>query len=130
MYCKDLPKILDEFHRICKPEGELVLSLMHPYFYRTGEVVKDGRFTITEDLSREQEFESHIAGSVGPFVYFYRPLPVYINALIDAGWRICQVNDWFIDIEEYRVLKEQGVKSRLERSGKVPLYSFVRAKRN
>ena len=130
MYCKDLPKILDEFHRVCKPEGELVLSLMHPYFYRTGEVVEDGRFTITEDLSREREFEFHIAGSVGPFIYFYRPLPVYINALIDAGWLICQVNDWFIDIEEYRVLKEQGVKSRLERSGKVPLYSFVRAKRN
>ena len=129
MYCKDLTQILKEFHRVCKKEGELVLSVMHPYFYRTGEVLQDGRFTISEDLSREREFEFHIAGSVGPFIYFYRPLPVYINALIDAGWIICHVDDWFIDIEEYRSLREQGVKSNLERSGKVPLYNFIKAKR-
>ena len=44
MFCEDFRTILREFHRVSKHGGCLVVSLVHPYFYRTGSVMPDGRF--------------------------------------------------------------------------------------
>ncbi len=87
----------------------------------------DGQFLLTEDLSRERQFNFRIGESVGPFTYFYRPLPTYLNSLIETGWRITETRDWFIDMSEYAERRSEGVKSKLQRSGKVPLYSFIKA---
>ena len=127
IFCKDLDKVLREFHRVSKENGQLLLSLMHPYFYRTGEVQADGNFVITADLSHERETGLNIAESVGPFVYYYRPLPDYINSLSNSGWSVEEVRDWFIDMEEYEDLRRSGVKSLLKRSGRVPMYCFIKA---
>ncbi len=127
LYCRDLRTVLREFHRVSRKGAWLVLSLMHPYFYRTGEAHFDGSFSITEDLSHERQFDFRIAESVGPFVYYYRPLPVYINSLIETGWRIEQVKDWFINTEDYARFRQGGAKSNIQRTGRVPLYSFIKA---
>ena len=127
IYSRDLRKVLQEFHRVSRGGAQLVLSLMHPYFYRTGEIMPDGRFLLTEDLSRERQFDFRIGESVGPFKYFYRPLPIYLNALIETGWGIKETRDWFIDMNEYAERRSEGVKSNLQRSGKIPLYSFIKA---
>lgn len=129
IFCEDLRKVLGEFHRVTKEDGQLLLSLVHPYFYRTGDVLSDGSFNITEDLSYEREASLKIAEMVGPFVYYYRPFPVYINALTYTGWCIEEVRDWFIDVEEYGDLRRRGVKSLVERSGRIPMYCFIKAKR-
>ena len=127
LYCRDLKKVIMEFYRVANTRGELVISLMHPYFYRTGEILTDGKFLLEEDLANEQQFDFHIGEMVGPFTYFYRPFPSYLNSLIEAGWRISNVKDWFIDMSEYRHRRKDGVKSKLHRSGKIPLYSFIKA---
>lgn len=129
LYCYDLKKVLREFHRVAKTQGSLVISLMHPYFYRTGEILPNGQFLLTEDLAHERQFDFHIGEKVGPFTYFYRPLPIYLNSLIESGWRIENVRDWFIDMSEYEHLRKYGVKSKLQRSGKLPLFTFVKATR-
>lgn len=126
IYCKHLDDVLKGFLRIAKPDGgRLIISLMHPYFYRTGEVTDNGYFMITEDLSQPFRKEFEIADQVGPFEYFYRPLPDYFNSLKDAGWQIDKMRDWFIDIAEYEKLISGGMKSNIERTGKVPMYTFV-----
>ena len=123
IYCKDLLGVCRELHRIAKPDGaKLVLSIMHPYFYRTGEVMADGTFVVTRDLSRPTSLPLHIAKSVGPFEYFYRPLPEYLNALIRAKWRISEVTDWFVDMNKYSSERLEG---RVRRTGSVPLFSFL-----
>ena len=127
MFCRELGIVLQEFHRVSKNNGSLVISLVHPYFYRTGDVMPDGRFLLDEDLSTEMEFEIRIGETVKPVTYFYRPYPMYLNSLIDAGWRIAETRDWFIEMEEYRRCREAGMKSNIRRSGAVPLYSFVKA---
>lgn len=127
IYCSDLRTIVRELHRVAAEHGVLVISLMHPYFYRAGEIQPDGSFLITEDLSCERKFEFRIGEHVGPFTYFYRPLPVYLNSLIAADWRIVEVRDWFIDMNEYLHQRGKGVKSKVHRSGKVPLYAFIKA---
>ncbi len=129
MFCRNIGKVLREFHRVTKPDGAVVISLVHPYFYRTGHVVADGGFLVVDDLSHERQFEVRIGGDAGPFTYFYRPLPTYLNALADAGWRIVETRDWFIGMDEYARYLESGGRSNLRRTGRVPLYSFIKATR-
>lgn len=126
IYCERLDDVLREFFRIAKPkDGRLIISLMHPYFYRTGEVTEDGHFMVTCDLSKPFHKEFKIANQVGPFDYFYRPLPDYFNALRNAGWEVNNMKDWFIDIAEYEKLIDQGMRTDIARTGKVPMYTFI-----
>ena len=127
MFCPELGRVLREFNRVCRCGGSLIVSLVHPYFYRTGIVTSRGLFTLEHDLSVEKEFQIRIGETVGPLTYFYRPYPKYLNTLIETGWRIEETNDWFIDMEEYVNYCNAGAKSNVYRSGGLPLYSFIRA---
>ena len=127
MFCMELGTVLREFYRISKCGSSLIISLVHPYFYRTGKVLADGNFLMNRDLSDEFDFEVRIGEAVSPVTYFYRPYPVYLNALIDAGWRIAEARDWFVDMAEYRRRCNAGMKSNIKRSGAVPIYSFIKA---
>jgi SAM-dependent methyltransferase len=122
IYCKDLVAVCQELRRVAKRRGaKLVISLMHPYFYRTGEVTNDGNFVITQNLSNPMSFPLKIAEKVGPFEYFYRPFPDYFNALTKTGWTIVEVKDWFIDMSRY----PEGLTSGVRRSGSIPLFTFL-----
>lgn len=127
MFCPALEKVLNEFNRVCRRNGALIVSLVHPYFYRTGAVISRGLFLLEHDLSVEKQLEIRIGETVGPLAYFYRPYPMYLNALVEAGWQIQETNDWFIDMQEYTEYCKMGAKSNIRRSGAVPLYSFIRA---
>lgn len=116
----DLP--LREMARVTKPGGRLVIGLVHPYFYRTVDVDAKGRPFIATDLSRPISFDVNIGNRVGPFRYFYRPYPVYLNAIIGAGWTVQEVRDWFIDAERYRRMFPHG--DSLLRSERIPLFTF------
>ena len=127
MFCPALGKVLNEFSRVCRKEGVIIISLVHPYFYRTGVVTPQGQFTLEKDLSVEQTLQIRIGETVGPLSYFYRPFPAYLNALVEAGWRIEETKDWFIEMKEYTDHSRAGTGSKVHRTGAVPLYSFIRA---
>ena len=127
MFCPDLNVVLREFSRISKGGSSLIVALVHPYFYRTGDVLPSGDFALSMDLSTDTDFAISIGKSVEPVRYFYRPYPVYLNAFVDAGWRIEETRDWFIEMADYRRRRSAGMKSHIRRSGGVPLYSFIRA---
>ena len=130
IFCEDLERVLREFYRVSASQGTLVVSLVHPYFYRTGTATADGEFLVQKNLAKEVESEVRIGEAVGPFPYYYRPYPVYLNTLVRSGWQIAETRDWFIDVEEYARHIGGGLKSNIRRSGMVPLYSFVRAIRS
>ena len=125
MFCKRLDVVSDELHRVCRTGGKLVVALTHPYFYRTGDVTETGDFLLTQDLSQPKEIELNIGGKVGPLAYYYRPMPAYLNQLMKSGWRVTEVRDWFIDLDEFGGRVEQGMNSEIRRSGRIPLYSFI-----
>ncbi len=130
MFCKRLETACAELYRVTKGEGGcLVVALTHPYFYRTGEVLENDGFILTKDLSRPFEIPIKIAGKVGPLTYYYRPLPEYVNQLVKAGWRITELRDWFIDIEQYKETMGRGMKSEIRRSGRIPLYTFLKCEK-
>lgn len=126
IYCDDIETACDNFFKIAKTNGgRLIISLMHPYFYRTGNILDNGDFLLTENLSRPFNFKFKIADKIGPFTYYYRPLPDYINLLIKGGWKITQLRDWFISMGDYKDMATKGVKTNIKRTGKIPLFTFI-----
>jgi SAM-dependent methyltransferase len=122
-YCADLSKPLHEMARVTRPAGRLVISLVHPHFYRTGEGNWEGSFTITADLSRTQAMSIMIGNRVGPFRYFYHPYPAYLNALVEAGWVLRHAEDWFYDEADYR--RHFAARDTVNRSPRVPIFTFL-----
>lgn len=126
MWFEELDQAVGHLHRVTAPGGKVVIALVHPYFYRTGEPNDDGSFTISRDLSQPFEVpDLQIGGKAGPFAYYYRPWPDYLNACAKAGLRIQEVRDWFIDMADLQEHIDRGMVSDVQRTGKVPLYSFI-----
>lgn len=130
IWFKELGAALQEMHRVTKPGGKMVIATVHPYFYRVGQPKTNGDFTIRRDLSKPFEMQNlRIGGIAGPLAYYYHPFTDYLNGCINAGFRICKVLDWFLDMEDYRKNIDSGMHSSIARTGKVPTYSFIECER-
>jgi len=130
IWLEEIDTALREMHRVQRVGGKLVISLVHPYFYRMGELNPQGNFTISKDLSKPFRIEGlKIGGIAGPLTYFYRPFPDYLNACVRTGFQITKVLDWFIDMKDYEEKTLLGMDSNILRTGKVPLYSFIECKK-
>lgn len=125
MWFSEYSKVLSEIRRVLRPGGHAIISLVHPYFYRTGRISPTGNFLIESDLSQPWILpDLHIAEAAGPFTYYYRPPNEYVNEAIRAQLRIEEMHDSFIGMDEYNeTVPEQ--RRQLPRSGKVPIYSFM-----
>ena len=127
MWFEDLDSVCRELHRVSKDNGgRLIVSLIHPYFYRTGAVSESQDFILSADLSRPFRISGHkIAGRIGPFDYYYRSMDTYLNSLLNAGWNIKRVKDWFADMVDYKDKVVDISASKIVRTGRVPLYTFI-----
>lgn len=123
-YCEDLAAAAGELARVSADGGTAVIALVHPYFYRTGQAFRDGSFRVTADLSQSASFPIHIGGRVGPLTYYLHRPDAYVNAFIQAGWRLSHMEDAFIPRGRY--LERFGSTDEVERATKVPLFTFFR----
>ncbi len=120
-YCAKLDDPLREMMRVTRPGGRLVLSTVHPHFYRTGEAAADGSFTLSSDLRASRAMSIMIGNRVGPFRYFYHPYPAYLNAMVQSGWELRHAEDWFYDEADYR---SRFPSDTVGRSPRVPIFAF------
>jgi hypothetical protein len=103
---------------------------MNPYFYRTGEVDEAGNFVVTQDLSQPFVIGNHrIAEAVGPFVYYHRPLPTYLNECVRAGLAIEEIADWHVDMADFLARFGTDMPGNIRRTDKVPMYTFIKCTR-
>ncbi|MER8388338.1 class I SAM-dependent methyltransferase [Mesorhizobium sp. M1380] len=126
-YCEDLDAVAAELHRATAPDGTLIIALVHPHFYRTGEALEDDRFLIEADLSRPDRFDIIIGGTAGPFTYFRHSIPDYVNALIRAGWALDETTELFIPRDEYEARFRAN--DLVRRSTRVPQFVTFRFRR-
>lgn len=125
MWLPDLSAAYRAAYRVTRPNGHLVVALVHPYFYRTGHVTEAGNVELTMNLAEPWEIpELQIAGRTGPFLYYYHRYDEYLSRALQAGWQLDEMRDWFVDMDDYR--SHVTGKQHIVRSGKAPLYSFLR----
>jgi len=119
-YCEDLDVVAAELHRVTAAAATLVVALVHPHFYRTGEALDGDRYMIEADLSRPERFDIVIGGMAGPFTYYRRSIPDYVNALIGAGWELDEMTELFVPRAEYEA--RFRARDLVRRSTRVPLF--------
>ena len=125
MFFANLRGAIGEMYRVTKPGGRCVIAVMHPSFYRTGSVDGDMNFVVEKDLSESCSFSVEIGRDVGPLMYYYRPYSEYINEFLRVGFQLRAVRDWHIDISHYLATQGEDRRAKMDRTGKVPLYTFM-----
>jgi len=93
MHVADYPSAIKEIHRVLKPYGRLVLSILHPCFR-----MKEGQWIIDEADNRKhytvdnyfgrETWHERISGEMDPVLYRHRPLQDFINPLIAQGFAL------------------------------------------
>ena len=128
MWVDNIDHVLNEMHRVTKSGGKVIIAIMHPTFYKTGDLDGNENFVVESDLSKPFVINEHmINDSVGPFTYHYRSLNNYINATISCGLTIEHIRDWYVDISEYRRHFAGKKNTSKKRTGKFPMYTFIKA---
>ena len=80
-YVEDWEATLKELHRVLRPHGRLVISIIHPFVYAFSYPDQD-YFALTQ-YSEDYDFR----GETITMTYWHRPLQEVLNLMIDAGWR-------------------------------------------
>lgn len=77
---KNYKQVLQEIYRIIKPEGKLVVTIMHPSYWKAEQ----------SDFSKKQEaVEVKVEDSV-PVIHYRRNIEIYEKAFEELGFRIIQ----------------------------------------
>jgi SAM-dependent methyltransferase len=130
MWIGDLPLACRELHRVAAEGASLVIAIMHPSFYRLGRVLENGDVLIEHDYGEERIISDlRIANQVGPFQYYHRPMNGYVNTLIESGWSLAEMREWSMDLEDYRRQFPTAKIDVMRRSGRLPMYAFLKCKK-
>ncbi|MFX1565106.1 MAG: class I SAM-dependent methyltransferase [Promethearchaeota archaeon] len=129
-----LDKSLSEFHRVLRPNGFLVFSVVHPAFNmygpgywklgkKNGETGRrEGLFFMTEDYFGEKEYQARWKTRTGEefpkaFSFFHRTIGTYVNALLRIGFHLTA-------FEEPRPIMDDPFFTREQR---IPFFLVIRA---
>ena len=130
IWVEDLARACTELYRVAADDAVLVISIMHPAFYRMGRVQESGDVLIQENYNdRRVISDLRIANKVGPFRYYHRPLSDYVNALVNAGWPLEELREWAMDADDYRQRFPELRPDDRQRTGRLPLYAFIKCKK-
>lgn len=117
-YIKNWNLVMSEFNRILKRDGQLIISIHHPFMDFT--VFNKENYFLTELLDDEWNTNN---GKVK--VQFYRrPLSAIINPIIDAGFIIERLLEP-MPAEEFKIV-HPDIYDRLTKN---PQFLFIRAKK-
>jgi len=125
---------LGEFHRVLRPDGSLVFSVVHPAFnfygpgaWEMGEKDpnskrREGLFFKVDDYFVEKEYQRYWRTRQGekfPEVisFFHRTISTYVDAIVGAGFRIVQM-------KEPKPVTEDAF---FEREHRIPFFLVVKA---
>jgi ubiquinone/menaquinone biosynthesis C-methylase UbiE len=75
---KDYKQVLKEIYRIAKPEGKLVVTIMHPDHWKAEQA----------DFSKEEEIIKVMVENSVPVTYYRRGQEIYQKAFNHAGFKI------------------------------------------
>lgn len=132
-----LERSLQEFHRVLRPRGFLIFSVVHPAFniygpgqWELGE--KDpttgrrkGQYFKTDNYHTEKEFQVRWKSRTGngfpqKFSFFHRTISTYVNTVIESGFQL-------VIIEEPLPSTDAPF---FERERRVPFFLVIKAEKS
>jgi len=118
-YIKNWDVVMSEFNRILKKNGQLIISIHHPFMDFT--VFNKENYFLTELLD-----DKWITNNGKVKVQFYRrPLSMIITSIIDSGFIIEKLLEP-MPIEQFKI-EQPNIYDRLT---KKPQFLFIRAKKH
>ncbi len=119
----DLAGTLDEIRRVLRKDGELVISIVHPFRDRGrfDGTAPDAPFVLTGSYFGERRFEGSEErdGLIMHFAGWSRPLEYYINALGKAGFGVSAMRE---------PAPDQADRDMLKQWSRVPLFMWLKAR--
>ena len=86
-YVEDWATTLQELHRVLRPHGRLIVSIIHPFVFAASYPDKD-YFALTR-YSEDYDFR----GETITMTYWHRPLQDVLNLIVDAGFTITSATE-------------------------------------
>jgi SAM-dependent methyltransferase len=126
IYVDPLVEVLSELARVTKHGGRIIIAIMHPLSYQTGEATPD-EYQISRKVGESFTKELFIADSVGPFTYYHRTISSYINSIVQSGLELLSFDEWSFDDSYNKHIKE-GLETK-QRSELVPTFAFFHARK-
>lgn len=131
-----LTESLREFHRVLRPNGFVVLSIVHPAFnvfgpgrWKLGDKNpqsrrREGQYFVTGDYFLEKEFQAYWKTRAGeefpqPFSFFHRTISTYVNAIIQTGFRLL----------EFKEPQPKSDDKFFDRERRVPFFLVIKAEK-
>jgi len=124
MDVEDVPATLKEIRRVMRPDGKLMVSLVHPFQDRGRFASKDANapFVLEGTYYGRQRFEGveERAGLSMHFAGWSQPLEAYVAALEEAGLAITSLREPLPDLSEGPSYLKQWMR--------VPLFLWLKAR--
>jgi len=123
----DKKAVFSESYRVLAQDGVLVLSVVHPDIYRSGNYVERDEqvfFEQTADTSVERVFDVMLSDVIGPVTYFGTPVDSYVRLLSEVGFKEVELFAPTVSNPEIAKL-HLGLRKHVHR----PLFLFITAKK-
>lgn len=82
-HIKEWTPVFEEFSRLLRPQGSLVVTTIHPHYLRVDTSIED-YYTVTKVMNDWPDVE---------IPTFYRPLDAVISPFIEAGFRLQTIDE-------------------------------------
>lgn len=87
MWLPEITKVIEETERVLKPDGKIVVSLLHPWTALTNKNPTDSEkptLNINEGM-RQEVIMRTINKTAGPYPYFHRSIAQYLDTFAQNG---------------------------------------------
>ena len=101
-YVKDLNKLIQELHRVVKPNGLFLVSFVHPIF-------ESNKNSSLKSIKTRTPYKTSTLGGLAELTLYYQPLESIIKNFLNADFKLIHQKDAIITtdlVEKYPKYKE------------------------
>jgi ubiquinone/menaquinone biosynthesis C-methylase UbiE len=126
MDVEDYPRAIREAHRLLRPAGALVMSIMHPCFSApTSEWIREStgalRYFAVDRYFDRVAWDDHVTPAFhAPVVRRHRPLEDYVMAPLECGFLLRELREPSVTGDELKL------SPRFQRLARIPYFLFLR----
>lgn len=97
----DCKKMCSDVKRLLKKKGRVLVTVPHPcYWPDYWKYNKEEWYDYKSQVCMEADFIISGNGNMGTATHIHRPIEMYMNTLIECGYRICNIEELFSEFSK------------------------------